>query len=147
MHGSYGCNIDRECLRADIEAEVWADFFRELLPRLKVGQADPFELIKEILQGASTRRFLLPGREIIWSGDICHYQRLDRLNEEALGFPVGGERVLDRVAAAIENKTCTGRAMEDSVLGRTDRPLWIRTIRSKTRLNQNRYEIGSDSGV
>jgi len=43
-------NIERECLRADIEPKVWADFFRELR------------------------------------------------------FPVGGERVLDGVAAAIEYK-------------------------------------------
>lgn len=118
-----GRSLERECLRSDIAPEIWSDFFRELM---SISQpSDTFKAIDNIIAGPHGARFFLPGKNIPWSGDVYHYERLDRLNEQSLRFPVGSDALLENLAHAIETKSCTGRQLERRSLGRSNRPYWI----------------------
>jgi hypothetical protein len=68
---------------------------------------------------------LLPGKPIPWSGDVYHYERIDRLNEQSLRFPIGNDGLLENIATAIEQGLCTGVQLTRQSLGRSNRPYWI----------------------
>jgi hypothetical protein len=120
-----GRSISRECYRNDIAPDVWSDFFRELI---SISQpSDAFEAIDNILAGPQALRFFLPGKPIPWfiGSLVYHYERLDRLNEQSLGFPIGSDRMLESLAHAIETKLCDGQQLEGWPLGRLNRPYWV----------------------
>lgn len=118
-----GRSISRECHRSDIAPDIWFDFFRELVSVSR--PADAFEAIANILDGPLAQKFFLPGMPIPWSGFVYHYERLDRLNEQSLRFPIGDDRLLENLADSIETGSCGGRQLEGRPLGRPTRPYWV----------------------
>jgi len=119
-------SLHRECQRSDIELEKWTEFFRELMS--PEAPADPFHAIERVLSGPRKARYFLPGKIIAWFGDVCHYARIDRFNEQSLRFPIGGDTLLGKIADAIEHGSISGSSMEGNSIGVADRPLWITDI-------------------
>jgi hypothetical protein len=115
--------VDRECNRHDIDPDVWAEFFLELVSQRTA--PDAYSAIHQILQGPQKAKFLLPGRPITWSGEICHYEPIDRFILHSLNLVIGGERTLERIGSLIEDGRCGGDALEGRRLGRADRPYWV----------------------
>jgi hypothetical protein len=117
-------SIDRECARYDIVANVWDRFLTDIVSYRKM-PADPYELIEGILSGPNRSEYLLPGKPVVWSGEVCHYERLDRFIEHGLRLPIAGDEVIERIANLIQAGRCTGEDLEGARLGRTDKPYWV----------------------
>jgi hypothetical protein len=116
-------NVDRECARRDIDPDVWAEFFFELVSHRD--EPDSYAAIRQTLNGPRKGKFFLAGKAIPWSGDVFHYERIDRFVVHSLNLPIAGDQTLERIASLIEDGICTGDALHDKTLGRPDRPNWV----------------------
>lgn len=116
--------LDRECERGDISPEIWSAFLKELLINV---QEDSFVSVNAVLAADfQHKRYFLPGLPVKPKApSLFRYTPLDRLNEQALGLPIGGEVTLGRLSDLIKSGRCTGRHMIGGSVGDSRYPVWI----------------------
>lgn len=119
-------NLDRECLRNDLERDLWSEFLNRLSEAGPSTQ-EPFGAVTKLVQ-SSGARYLLRGRRIDTKEELCRYLRLRHLL--AMAKATSGSSVASEVS------TMAGQlAAEDSntlrigevLLGRPGGPSWCTT--------------------
>lgn len=117
-------NLDRECARDDIEADVWTEFLRELAGTDL--DADCRQAVDVIL-GRRRRYYFLPGKIIDRNNSerLFHYMRLGRFAKNNLkDFAIPQEVTLERL---ISGKRILGINLENTLLGVLQCPVWVTT--------------------
>lgn len=112
-------NLDRECLRNDLERDLWPEFLNRLAeagPSLE----EPFAALIKLVQ-TSGARYLLRGRRIDTNEELCRYLRLRHMLQlaKASRGPAGAADV-SSLAAEDSNTLRIGEVL----LGRPGGPSW-----------------------
>ncbi len=118
-------NLDRECLRNDLDRELWSEFLQRLAES-DPSPDQPFDALTKLVQSSGTR-YLLRGRRIETQEALCRYMRLRHLLSmaKATGGRTGADAsvALSQVAAEDSNTLRIGEVL----LGRPGGPSWCTT--------------------
>jgi hypothetical protein len=130
----------RECGCQDINRDVWADFLKNLLYQDVTKY--PFEAIDTLLTDDKTRSYyFLPGFKVEPPSDgrLFHYVRLDRFNEQSLGFTFRGDQGLGSLTSEISRPE-----LPIQKLGLEGLPVWVTdgSLSSETRSDTARNRLG-----
>lgn len=134
-------NLDRECLRNDIERDLWSEFLNRLSEAGPSPQ-EPFGALTKLVQ-SSGARYLLRGRRMETKEELCRYLRLRHLlamAKASRGPSVASEvsSMAGQLAAEDSNTLRIGEVL----LGRPGGPSWCTTASYGER--QKAAELTSD---
>ncbi|MGJ5818030.1 SIR2 family NAD-dependent protein deacylase [Paludibaculum fermentans] len=119
-------NLDRECLREDLERDLWNDLLQRLAAAGPTPE-QPFEALTDLVQSSGSR-YLLRGRRIETTEVLCRYMRLRHLLAMAKASSAQtasaiGSSAVKRVEAEDSNTLRIGEVL----LGRPGGPSWCTT--------------------
>ncbi|MBN9660063.1 MAG: SIR2 family protein [Acidobacteria bacterium] len=119
-------NLDRECLRNDLERDLWSEFLNRL-SEAGPSTHEPFGALTKLVQSAGAR-YLLRGRRIDTDEELCRYLRLRHLlamAKASSGSPAasGVGSTSGQLAAEDSNTLRIGEVL----LGRPGGPSWCTT--------------------